>query len=242
MLKFILRLDDAAPTMNKEKWDKIEKILDKYNIKPIVGIIPDNKDLEFNYPIIENFWQKCLEWQNKGWIIAQHGLNHNLSKTIRTEFVGKSYNEQKSIIMKGYDILKNNGLKPTCFFAPNHTFDDITIKVCNEMNCFKFISDGYAFYPYREKEMMFFPSAFDKPHIISPFGIFTFVYHPNKMNDLDYIYLEKFIKDHINKFEINIDEILNNFSKRKRNIADKILFFSISLLRNIRRKIKKKEN
>ena len=60
MLKFILRLDDAAPTMNKEKWDKIEKILDKYNIKPIVGIIPDNKDLEFNYPIIENFRQKVF--------------------------------------------------------------------------------------------------------------------------------------------------------------------------------------
>ena len=44
MGKFIIRLDDACPTMDKKKWDKIEKILNELNIKPLVAIIPNNKD------------------------------------------------------------------------------------------------------------------------------------------------------------------------------------------------------
>ena len=61
MLKFILRLDDACPTMNKSKWDRMEKLLDKYSIKPIVGIIPDNKDPEFCYGIDPYFWEKVYK-------------------------------------------------------------------------------------------------------------------------------------------------------------------------------------
>ena len=65
MLKYVIRLDDACPNMNLEKWDKIESLLDKYSIKPIVGIIPDNEDAEFNHKLIENFWEKhCVRWQN----------------------------------------------------------------------------------------------------------------------------------------------------------------------------------
>ena len=34
---YCLRLDDACPQMNAEKWKKMESILDEYKIKPIVG-------------------------------------------------------------------------------------------------------------------------------------------------------------------------------------------------------------
>ena len=58
MLKYIIRLDDACTRMNKKNWDRIEKLLDKYNIKPIVGIIPDSKDEAFlKFPYIEEFWK-----------------------------------------------------------------------------------------------------------------------------------------------------------------------------------------
>ncbi len=39
--KYIIRIDDACPTMNKEKWGLFEKYL---NIKPIVAVIPNNED------------------------------------------------------------------------------------------------------------------------------------------------------------------------------------------------------
>ena len=54
----LIRFDDIAPNMNWEIMDKCEKLLNKYNIKPVVGVIPNNKDLELlNYPRKDNFWK-----------------------------------------------------------------------------------------------------------------------------------------------------------------------------------------
>ena len=44
MIKYIFRLDDACPSMNHEKWNRILSIFDKYNISPIIAVIPNNQD------------------------------------------------------------------------------------------------------------------------------------------------------------------------------------------------------
>lgn len=44
MMKYLVRLDDACPTMDTHKWMKIEDILDMYQVRPMVGIIPANAD------------------------------------------------------------------------------------------------------------------------------------------------------------------------------------------------------
>ena len=46
--RYLIRLDDACPQMHHEKWNKIEEIFDIFDIKPIVAIIPDNKDKTLN--------------------------------------------------------------------------------------------------------------------------------------------------------------------------------------------------
>lgn len=48
MIRYIIRLDDASEIMNVSTWERIEELLDNYNIKPIVGIIPNNKDTLLN--------------------------------------------------------------------------------------------------------------------------------------------------------------------------------------------------
>ena len=63
---YCLRLDDACPQMNAEKWKRIESILDKYKIKPIVGVIPENCDPDFVTAADGNFLGKACEWQKKG--------------------------------------------------------------------------------------------------------------------------------------------------------------------------------
>ena len=236
MLKYIIRLDDACPNMKKDKWDRMEKLLDKYGIKPIVGIIPDNKDEEFKKnPVINDFWEKyALKWQNKNWIIAQHGLNHCINDTIRTEYKGNTYIDQKNNLKEGYEILKNNNIRPICFFAPAHTFDNNTIKACVDLGFFKFISDGVATYPYKYRDMLFLPNIFDTPHKILPFGIYTFVYHPNNMTEESFVYLENFIKKNKRFFEIEIDEIVKMYSKRKKNILDILLMVLINIFRKIK--------
>lgn len=58
---YCLRLDDACPQMNAEKWAGVERILDKYKVRPIVGVIPENRDPDFVAVADENFWEKACE-------------------------------------------------------------------------------------------------------------------------------------------------------------------------------------
>ena len=80
--KYIIRLDDACETMNLKKWKKIESILDELKIKPIVAVIPSNKD-ETLYldQKISNFWELIFSWQKKGWEIARMAMNTNIIKS-----------------------------------------------------------------------------------------------------------------------------------------------------------------
>ena len=82
----------------------METLLNKYSIKPIVGIIPDNMDLELlKYKKVNDFWKKAKMWENNGWTIAMHGYQH-LYKTkegginpvnLRSEFAGLEYELQQ---------------------------------------------------------------------------------------------------------------------------------------------------
>ena len=63
--------------MNWDLMDKCEKLLDDYNIKPLVGVIPNNQDKELlKHPIRKDFWNILKVWQSKGWEISMHGYTH----------------------------------------------------------------------------------------------------------------------------------------------------------------------
>lgn len=242
MIRYIIRLDDASEIMNKEGWTKIEEILDTYNIKPIVGVIPNNKNDLFNelfkWQEDPKFWKKARGWQSKGWTIAQHGFDHVYrdNEGIHSEFSGLSLDKQKHILKKGYDILLSHDIKPTCFFAPGHAFDRNTVKACVELNYFDFISDGYSLYPYKENDVLFIPSIFDTPHKILPFGVYTFVLHPNFMTDYDFEYVREFIKNNVQYFK-PVNQILTEIDlDRKRCFLDEILHKGIKFIRKIRAK------
>ena len=235
MLKYVVRLDDACPTMNLNKWSRMESLLDKYQICPIVGIIPNCKDKAFNYEENPHFWNKTAKgWVNKGWVVALHGYEHNLSSVVRTEFAGKPIKEQEKKISEGIKTLEKQGIVPVCFFAPNHTFDNNTVTVLKKYPEIKFISDGYAFYPYEEKGMLYLPSVFDTPHKIANKGIFTFVFHPNEMLDKDFDYLEGFVKENKEAFKFDLFETMEKFKHRKKSIKDKFLELAIFIYRKMK--------
>ena len=66
---YLIRLDDIAENMNWNMMEKVTNLFDKFSIKPVLGVIPNNKDPELlNYPKKnENFWKQILLWKNKGW-------------------------------------------------------------------------------------------------------------------------------------------------------------------------------
>lgn len=74
---YLIRLDDACPTMNKVKWQRMEELLDEYSIKPMIGVIPHNRDITLQIDKEDlMFWNKVIQWKDKGYTIAMHGYNH----------------------------------------------------------------------------------------------------------------------------------------------------------------------
>lgn len=64
-VEYCIRLDDACPQMNAEKWARIERILDKYKVKPIVGVIPENRDPDFVAVADETFGEKHVNGRKR---------------------------------------------------------------------------------------------------------------------------------------------------------------------------------
>ncbi len=240
MNNLIIRLDDAAEHMNYKNWKRMEELLDKYNIKPIVGVIPDSKDQDFiKYDKIDNFWDLVLSWERKDWHIAMHGYQHLLDSKNSginpvnnySEFAGLSLEKQKEMIKKGYCIFISNGIEPKIFFAPAHTFDDNTIKAIKKETRINIISDTIAndIYYDNDNDIYYIPQQSGKCRFL-PFKIVTYCYHPNIMCEDDFVFLESFFKKYNEKFEFPI------MKKRRKSIYDNFLKRIYFLIRRIRNK------
>ena len=67
--------------MNWEVWSRIEIVLDRFDIRPILAVVPDNHDQNLMVASVEpNFWGKVRQWQEKGYGIALHGYQHEYVK------------------------------------------------------------------------------------------------------------------------------------------------------------------
>lgn len=240
MAKYIIRLDDASDYMDVEKWDRIKKLLDQYQVKPVFGIIPDNKDESMVkvYSRDERFWDKMLCWIQEGWIPALHGFEHLYVTenggcnpvNARSEFAGLSFAEQCEKIEKAYQILKNHGILPEIFFAPSHTFDENTLKALKEKTKIRVISDTIANDVYKKGDFWFIPQQSGTVRKL-PFKLVTFCYHPNMMEDKDYKVLENFLRDYKDEFICYDSELLID---RKLSLKD----FLLKKLYFMKRKLK----
>lgn len=226
MTRYIMRLDDACPKRDAAKWDRMEALLDKYGVKPLVGVIPNCKDSDMDcYTEDIDFWTKRVSnWQEKGWQIAMHGYNHVFKTNDgginpvnrRSEFAGVPYEDQKKMIADGVSILRGHGINPKVFFAPAHTFDENTIRALHDVSDICIISDTPANMPYSKYGITFVPQQSGRVRKL-PFDTVTFCYHPNTMSEMDFETLEIFLQQ--NKFEdFPIEE-----STRKLSFFDRFL-------------------
>ena len=227
MSKYIIRLDDACEKRNLERWNRMEHLLDSYDIKPLVGVIPACKDKAMDiYADDADFWNRVDCWRIKGWVIAMHGYDHVYKTSsgginpvnARSEFAGQSLEVQEEKIEKGVSIFREHGIEPKVFFAPSHTFDDNTLNAIKSKSNIRIISDTVANKAYCYNEITFVPQQSGRVRAL-PFDTVTFCYHPNIMSDEAFIELELFIKKHKDKF---ISFPLTETS-RKKNFFDKIL-------------------
>lgn len=228
MSQYMLRLDDASEYMDIEKWQRMENLLDKHGIKPLVGIIPDNQDpsLVGAYKQDPQFWHKVSRWKEKGWELALHGCYHKYTTSEgginpvnkRSEFAGVPLSRQCEMIRHGVEILKTHDLEPRVFFAPSHTFDENTLLALKKESNIRIISDTIANDVYFENDFYFIPQQSGKVRNL-PFKVCTFCYHPNMMLDADFNLLEIFLEEKAERFRKPITVNV----KREKNALDKAL-------------------
>ena len=238
---YIFRLDDIAPNMNWQMLNRVKKLFNQHNVKPIIGVIPKNEDKELkSYPLCPfNFWTEIKNLKEQGWEIAMHGYEHLYNKQCNkndymgyggnTEFVDLPFETQLNKLNLGLEIFKKQNLDVKVFFAPNHTFDQNTIKACKTLG-FKSIVDGYGFTPYYENEIIFIPQLFYKLFAL-PFGIQTMQLHLNYFLEKDYLNLEKFVIKNEKKI-ISYDEVC---AMERNVISDKILRMLIKKILQLKR-------
>lgn len=190
--RYLLRLDDACPTMDARKWKMFEDLFDGLGIKPLVAVVPDNCDPELQCePPDALFWSKVRAWQGKGWTVAMHGYQHCMHPTKsrlvlpfyeRSEFAGLSYESQAEKIRKSWSIFTENGVAPTAWIAPAHCFDRLTLAAIRNETSIRVVSDGIARDQYFEDGFFWLPQQLwgfaEKSS-----GLWTICLHPNTITE-----------------------------------------------------------
>lgn len=244
--RYLIRLDDACPTMNHEKWFRIEVLLDKYGVRPMVGVIPHNEDpKQYIDSEDEDFWKLVKAWENKGWAIAMHGYNHCYTSQegmkglnpmwTKSEFAGLSMDEQREKIRNGMAIMHEHGIIPRYFFAPSHTFDDVTLVALKVESDIRIISDCIAFNPYLERGFIFVPQIFGHCVNMPLSGVYTFCFHPNTMSSKEFAELDSFLSKYKNSFvkwkDLDLEKVKG---KKWHDRLLSLLFFSYRKIRRMK--------
>ncbi len=246
MPKYIIRLDDACQEANWNNWNRIESILDRYDIKPIVAVIPDNNDEKLIYDDKgeQFYWEKVKEWSEKKWSIGLHGYKHlyqNDNSGIinignKSEFSGLTLDSQKKKIRSAWKIFIDKGIEPNIWVAPSHSFDKNTLIAIKEETNIYILSDGIALNVFYDLGFFWIPQQLWSIRKMYFGKIWTICLHPNTMT-------LKNIDTFENKLKVLYKEVIDVSSldliKKRRSIIDKIFekLFYVTLF--IKRRIKK---
>lgn len=200
-MKIAVRLDDITADMDWPKFLKFKALLDKYNIKPLLGIVPENKDdvlkgSDEGAP--EDYYSYIKSLEEDGWTLSMHGYNH-VYTTKRaglfplnnfSEFAGVDYAKQLEMITKGKEMLNNHGIETDVFMAPGHSYDKNTIKALLSAG-FNTLTDGFAKGPVIYRGIKMIPISFKmsqtfKKSADGKKGYSTIVVHTGMLKDKDF--------------------------------------------------------
>lgn len=205
--RYIFRLDDITPGMHWGKFWALLSLFRAHNIKPLLGVVPDNQDSSLEVaPHHSDFWEVMRQLRDDDCVdFAQHGYQHNLYPAPRaaildlsfgikemSEFAGFPYDIQRQKIRNGKEILERNGIHSTAWMAPNHTFDHNTLTALRDEG-FRSVTDGISLFPYAAHGLIFIPQQSWKPRWM-PCGVQTVCIHTNEMTPLAIRALRHFLR------------------------------------------------
>ena len=243
MAKYLIRFDDINSRMDWNSFFTIKKVLEKYNIKSILGVVPKCEDafLHVSKPI-PDFFGNLRRFALYGDVIAQHGYKHiydSRSKgfygnTNNSEFSGHSYKKQLLKLSKGKDILEKESLWEPIFMAPNHSFDANTLKALKKLG-FRIVLDGFSLFPFKKNGLFFVPQIFSKPLPKFMPGISQLCIHINTISKKELNQLILFITKNHNNF-LKLEETIykNYFPQFFEHLFISIFIRSFRLIKKIK--------
>ena len=224
--QYLVRLDDICPTMNWSVWARIEPILANYNIKPVLAVVPSNRDPKLMIePARLNFWDRVRAWQASGWSIALHGFEHLyetrcsglLGINAYSEFAGLPFDTQRAKLDKALSVFTRHGVRADAWVAPAHTFDASTVRALLELGV-DVISDGFYSRPVKRLGALWIPQQMWQFRPM-PFGVWTVCYHHNSFSEDGF---RKFGLD-IKRFAsaiVSMDQVMRDYCIKESNFLD----------------------
>lgn len=233
-MQCMIRMDDITAEMDWDKFNRVREIFEKYGIKPLLGIVPENRDPKLCIQSPKpDFWDEMCSLQKHGWKLAQHGTYHKyvteegglLGLKQSSEFAGLSYEEQLVKLQAGKETLEQHGIYTDIFMAPGHTFDTNTLKALHTLG-FHTVTDGLYHKPYYLEEILFVPCRLQEYRNVK--GIDTICLHSNLMSEKEMQQLEAFCKEHQKDIVAFEPELVKNDVVKRTfwvSIAEKKMLF-----------------
>ena len=225
--QYLLRFDDLCPTMSRPRWQRFLPLIEEFNLKPILAVIPSNRDRALDFsPSDPEFWAQMRAMEAAGATIALHGFSHLcMRKGIsllplhsRTEFAGVDEYTQQLWIRAGLDILRGHGLNPRLWVAPLHSFDRNTLRALRKEGI-KLLSDGLARIPFSKGGITWIPQQLWGP-VEKPNGLWTICIHSNTARNSDVDRLQAFLRLHARQFT-SVERVVAEFHPTRLGLTER---------------------
>ncbi len=212
--EYLLRCDDLCPAAPRERWRRVEALIEEFGLQPILAVVPDNRDPELGGATPDPaFWQRIHALEVLGAVVGLHGYCHvcasrgrSLVQLVRTsEFAGVAAETQRMWIRDGLRILREHGLNPRIWVAPRHGFDQNTLDALGAEGIV-LLSDGFARVPFLRGGATWIPQQLWGP-VDKPKGLWTICVHANTATDKDISSLRAFLMVHADQFT-SVDRVL----------------------------------
>jgi peptidoglycan/xylan/chitin deacetylase (PgdA/CDA1 family) len=213
--------------MNWRVWKQIENVLLNSGVKPLLAVVPDNRDRELEVDAPNDvFWNEVRSWQSRGWSIGLHGYQHRyvtndpgiVGKNFYSEFAGLGREAQESKIRSALEIFRKEGIKASTWIAPAHSFDRTTLELLRESGL-RTVSDGYFLAPGKDAfGTMWVPQQIWN-FAARPFGVWTICLHHNNWTATDVSRLQANIEKYQDSI-VDLESVLAAYGERRLNVFD----------------------
>jgi len=228
--EYLVRFDDVCPTMNWEAWDRVESILTSRGMRPLLAVVPDNRDPKLQVaPAREDFWERVRQWQERQWTIALHGYQHVYETRAaglvglndRSEFAGVAAEEQARRLGEAVAIFRANGIAANTWIAPAHSFDKVTLAVLRDQGITR-LSDGLFFHPGRDASGILWVPQQLWDFRRRPFGVWPVCLHINSWTARE---LDRF-EESLDRFApaiTDFETVCAKYASRRLGLADRAI-------------------